>query len=160
MEELNNSYLSFRLGSESFAIHVSKVNEIREYEKPRKMPETVSFMKGVINFREEIVPVIDTGIKFGMQPVEITPQTCIVVIDVVRKDNNTSFRVGIMADAVTDVFEVEESEFRKVDADYSPNYIKATCSVNDNFYLILNSDEVFSMNEIISLGDLINQISK
>ncbi len=160
MEEINNSYLSFKLGTESFAIHVSKVNEIREYEEPRKMPETVSFMKGVINYRQEIVPLIDTGVKFGMQPVEITPQTCIVVIDVTRNDDNSSFKVGIMADAVTDVFEVDESEFRKVDTDYSPTYIKATCSVNDNFYLILNSDKVFSVNEIISMGDLINQINK
>ncbi len=160
MEEINNSYLSFKLGNESFAIHVSKVNEIREYEVPRKMPETVSFMKGVIDFRDEIVPVIDTGIKFGMQSVEITPQTCIVIIDVIREDNKSSFRVGIMADAVTDVFEVDEAEFRKVDTDYSPAYIKATCSVNDNFYLILNSDKVFSINEIIGMGDLINQINK
>ncbi len=160
MEDINNSYLSFKIGTESFAIHVSRVNEIREYEQPRKMPETVSFMKGVIDHREEVVPVIDTGVKFGMSPVQITPQTCIVIIDVTREDTNTSFRVGILTDAVTDVFEVEETEFKQIDTDYSPNYIKATCTVNDNFYLVLNSDKVFSVNEIIGMGDMIKQISK
>ena len=92
MEDINNSYLSFKIGSDTFAIHVSKVNEIREYETPRSMPEAISFMKGVIDHRDEVIPVIDTGVKFGLKPVEITPQTCIVIIDVKRKDSDKTFK--------------------------------------------------------------------
>ncbi|MCW3806414.1 chemotaxis protein CheW [Plebeiibacterium marinum] len=160
MEDINNSYLSFKVGTELFAIHVGRVSEICEYQEPRKIPETVSFMTGVIDHRDEVIPVIDTGLKFGMKAVEITAQTCIVVVDVTRKDTDTSFRVGILTDAVTDVFEVNEEEFKQVDTDYSPGYIKATCSVNNNFYLILNSDKVFSVNEIIGMGDVLNKIKK
>lgn len=160
MEDINNSYLSFKIGSESFAIHVGKVNEIREYEVPRNMPESISFMTGVVDFREEVIPVIDTGIKFGMKPIEITQHTCIVIIDVNRKDNDSSFKVGVLTDAVTDVFEVDEGEFKKIESDYSPKYIQATCTINDNFYLILNSDEVFSVNEIIQMGDVLKQIKE
>ncbi len=160
MEDINNSYLSFKIGSESFAVHVSKVNEIREYEVPRKMPNVISFMLGVINFRDEVIPVIDTGLKFSMDPVVISPLTCIVVIDVLRKDDNSSFRVGVLADAVTDVFEVDEKEFKQVESDFSPKYIKTTCNIGDNFYLILNSDEVFSVNEIIEMSKVLKQIKK
>ncbi len=158
MEEANNSYLSFKVGTDTFAVHVSKVNEIREYEKPRKVPGSVSFMKGVIDHREEVVPVIDTGIKFGLNPVEITLQTCIIVIDVLKKDTNSIFKVGILTDAVTDVFESEDSNLKKIERDYTPNYIQATYKLDDNFYLILNSDEVFSLNEIIGMSEAIQEI--
>ncbi len=160
MEEINNSYLSFRIGTDSFAIHVSRVNEIREYESPRNMPEAISFMVGVIDHREEVIPVIDTGVKFGLKPVEITPQTCIVIIDVKRKDSNEVIRVGILTDAVTDVFEANEDQFKKIDNDYSPNYIESTCTINDNFYLILNSDEVFSVNEILNISNILKEVKE
>ncbi len=158
MEEVNNSYLSFKIGTETFAVHVSKVNEIREYETPRKVPESVSFMKGVIDHRDDVVPVIDTAKKFGLGSVDITLQTCIIVIDVTREDTQTNFRVGILTDAVTDVFEAEEDQFKVINNDYSPGYIKATYTVNDNFCLILDSDKVFSVNDIISMGNLISEI--
>ncbi len=160
MEDINNSYLSFKVGTETFAIHVSKVSEIREYEEPRNMPETISFMTGVIDFREEIIPVIDAGVKFGMNAIEITQQTCIVIIDVKRKGSDSSFRIGILTDTVTDVFESAEEDFKQIETDYSPDYIKATYTIDDNFYLILNSDEVFSLNEIISLNNLLEEIKK
>ena len=160
MEEINNSYLSFKIGSETFAINVSKVNEIREYETPRNMPEAISFMVGVIDHRDEVIPVIDTGIKFGLKPVEITQQTCIIIIDVKRKDSGDSFRIGILTDAVTDVFEAGENQFKNIETDYSPNYIQSTCNLNDNFYLILNSDEVFSVNDIITMSSVIKEIKE
>ncbi len=158
MEEINNSYLSFTIGSENFAIHVSKVSEIREYEEPRMMPESISFMKGVIDFRDEVVPVIDAGVKFGLNPVEISMQTCIVIIDVKRKDSDAVFRVGVLMDSVTDVFEADESMFKNIETDYSPRYIQATCNVNEKHYLILNSDEVFSINEIVGISKLLDEI--
>ncbi len=63
-----------------------------------------------------------------------------------------------MTDAVTDVFEADEESFKVISTDYSPAYIKATYNYNDNFYLILNSDKVFSVNDIISMGNLISEI--
>lgn len=160
MEDSNNSYLSFKVGDEIFALHASKVNEIREYEKPRNMPGKLTFMRGVIDYLDEVIPVIDTGVKFGMQPVKLTSQTCIIIIDVERADNASSFRVGILTDEVTDVFEAEEEDFKLIDADYSPQYIKATCSRKNDFYLILNSDQVFSKNDVLELSRILEQIKK
>lgn len=160
MEDSNNSYLSFKVGDEIFALHASKVNEIREYEKPRNIPGELTFMRGVVDYRDEVIPVIDTGVKFGMQAVKITAQTCIIVISVDRKDNVPSFRVGILTDEVTNVFEAVEEDFKRVDTDYSPQYIMATCSREDGFYLILNSDQVFSKNEVLELGRILEEIKE
>jgi purine-binding chemotaxis protein CheW len=148
------------VGTENFAIHVGKVSEIREYETPRTVPESVSIMVGVTEYRSGIIPVIDTGVKFGLKPVEITPQTCIVIIEVKRKDDESEFRIGILTDAVTDVFEVEEANLSKIKDDYSPDYIKATYKSDDNFYLILDSDFVFSENDIVEMGKVIHKIKK
>ena len=160
MEDSNNSYLSFKVGDEIFALHASKVHEIREYEKPRNMPGKLTFMSGVIDYRNEVIPIIDTGVKFGLQPVKIASQTCIIIIDVERTDKGQSFRVGILTDEVTDVFEAAEEDFKRVDTDYSPQYIKATYSTNGNFYLILNSDQVFSKNEVLELKSILEQIKQ
>lgn len=160
MEDINIAYLSFKVGEEIFALHASKVLEIREYEKPRNMPGKSAFMSGVMDYQKEVIPLIDTGIKFGMEPVKITSQTCIIIIDVERLDNAQSFRVGILTDEVTDVFEAEEGDFKQVDSDYSPQYIKATYSSNGNFYLILNSDHVFSKNEVLELKSILEQIKQ
>lgn len=160
MEDSNNAYLSFKVGDEIFALHAGKVNEIREYEKPRNMPGEITFMRGVIDYRDEVIPVIDTGVKFGMQAVKITSQTCIIIIDVQRTDNASSFRVGILTDEVTDVFEAEEEDFKHVDTDYSPQYIMATFSRKDDFYLILDSDQVFSKNEVLELSSILEQIKE
>jgi len=157
MEEITNSYLSFSVGDQSFAIHVSKVNEIREYEEPRNMPEAISFMKGVIDFRDEVIPVIDTAVKFGMKASEFTTQTCIVIIDITKKEEGKVFRLGIIADAVSDVFEAEQENFKAIENDYSPNYIEANYNTNDKHYLILNADEVFSTKDIIDLQQIIKQ---
>jgi len=160
MEDINNSYLSFKVGAEFFAVHASRVEEIREYQEPRHMPEVTTFMKGVIDHRDEIIPVIDTGLKFGMKPIEVTMQTCIVIINVKRKDSDTTFKVGILTDSVTDVFEAEMKDFKSVEIDYSPEYIQATYQLDDSFYLVLNLDEVFSKNEIVELSNILREIKK
>ncbi|SMO57962.1 CheW protein [Saccharicrinis carchari] len=157
MEDNNISYLSFKVGNEIFALHASKVHEICEYRAPRNVPGDISFMSGVIDHRNEVIPVIDTGIKFGMDPIKISAQTCIIVIDV-QRNGDKAFRVGVLTDAVTDVFEAEEEDFKPIDTDYSPDYIRATFKREEDFYLILNSDSVFSKNEVITLSNILKKI--
>ncbi len=157
MEEITNSYLSFIIGSQHFAIHVGKVNEIREYEVPRNVPEAISFMKGVIDHRDEVVPVIDTAIKFNLPTSGITLQTCIIIIEVEKPDGNT-FKIGIITDAVTDVFEADAESFKKIDNEYKPGYVDSTYNINDNHYLILDVDKVFSTNEIIEFDKILSEL--
>jgi purine-binding chemotaxis protein CheW len=77
-----NSYLSFKLGGETFAANVGKILNILEMTEITKVPKAPDYMKGVINLRGTVLPVVDTRIKFGMPPAEYTNNTCILVMEV------------------------------------------------------------------------------
>jgi purine-binding chemotaxis protein CheW len=80
-ETESNSYLTFKLGEEEFGVHVSQVLNILEMTRITGVPKTPDYMKGVINLRGMVLPVIDTRIKFGMPETEYTSNTCIIVMD-------------------------------------------------------------------------------
>ena len=107
MDELEkltlNSYLSFKLGDEIFASNVSKVLNILEMMKITKVPKAPTYMKGVINLRGTVLPVVDTRLKFGMLPIELTTNTCILVLDV--KVDEESVHIGAIVDSVQEVLE-------------------------------------------------------
>ena len=103
-----NSYLTFKLGEEEFAAHVGKVLNILEMTKITEVPKSPDYMKGVINLRGSVLPVIDTRIKFGMTPTEYTPNTCIVVMDIDM--DGDSIHVGALVDSVQAVLEIEDTQ--------------------------------------------------
>ena len=82
MDQVINSYLTFSVGNNTFGIHVEKVEEIKEYISPKAVPESLPYVKGVIDHRDEVIPVIDAAQKFNLGKIEITPQTCIVVLEI------------------------------------------------------------------------------
>jgi purine-binding chemotaxis protein CheW len=153
-----NSYLTFKIGEETFGLSVAKVMEIREYREPKSLPQTLPFVVGVIQYQDEIIPLIDTGIKFGMNPIIITPSTCTVVLQLVNDIMGKSYRVAILVDAVSDVFESEDSQLKSIIDDYRPTYIAATYLNDDKYIYILNPDTVFNQKEIITMLDAIGQI--
>jgi purine-binding chemotaxis protein CheW len=101
-------YLSFNLDDEVFALDISKVREVLEYTTVTKVPQTPAFMKGVINLRGSVVPVIDMRLKFGMSVTEKTINTCVIIVEI-NLDGNTTV-LGAMADSVQEVFELEEDQ--------------------------------------------------
>lgn len=106
-EELSSlsSYLSFKLGDEVFAANVSKVLDILEMTNITKVPKAPPYLKGVINLRGTVLPLIDTRIKFGLSPTEFTPNTCILVLDI--KIENEGLQIGSLVDSVQEVMEIE-----------------------------------------------------
>src|SRR5512137_1772554 len=91
-------YLTFRLDEEIFALDVAKVREILEYSTVTKVPQTPDFMRGVINLRGSVVPVIDLRLKFGMTATEQTVNTCIIVTEVGMEGE--TILLGALADSV------------------------------------------------------------
>nr|WP_319400361.1 chemotaxis protein CheW [uncultured Carboxylicivirga sp.] len=158
MSELINAYLTFSVGNNTFGVHVGKVVEILEYEDPKSVPESLPYITGVIDHRENIVPVIDTGIKFNLGAVQKTPQTCIVVLEIDKPDNSGIFSVGIIVDAVSDVFESDMEKIKTIESDFKPGYISATYKSGDNLIMILNTDQVFNDKDIIALDEIKNSI--
>lgn len=149
-----NSYLTFKLGEEEFAAHVGKVLNILEMTKITEVPKSPDYMKGVINLRGSVLPVIDTRIKFGMTPTEYTPNTCIVVMDIDM--DGDSIHVGALVDSVQAVLEIEDTQILpppSIGHKYRSEFIEGVATINDSFIMILNMDEVFSSEEVHDMHD-------
>jgi purine-binding chemotaxis protein CheW len=142
-------YLTFRLDEEGFALDVAKVREILDFTTITRVPQTPSFMKGVINLRGSVVPVIDMRLKFGMTETEKTVNTCIVVVEV--EFDNESIILGALADSVQEVVEMEPNQIEpapRIGTRLNTDFIKGMGKRGDNFIMILDIDKIFTSDEI------------
>ncbi len=158
MSQEVNAYLTFSLGDNVFGIHVEKVVEIKEYTVPKSVPESMSYVKGVTDHREQIIPIIDAAAKFNLGEVPITPQSCIVVLEINKADGSGMMSVGILVDAVSDVFEADDSMLKTIETDYRPGYISASYQNAEDLIMILNVDKIFSEKDIISLDEVLKAV--
>lgn len=150
----SNSYLTFKIGNELFAAHVSKVLNILEMTKITKVPRAPEYMLGVINLRGTVLPVVDTRVKFGIVAKEITSNTCIIVMDISLENDNV--HVGALVDSVQEVLEIEEKNILpppSIGSKYKSEFIKGMIHFNEEFIMLLDIDKVFSSEEIIMLKD-------
>ncbi|MFP4023222.1 MAG: chemotaxis protein CheW [Thiohalospira sp.] len=153
-----NSYLSFKLGDEEFAAHVGKVLNILEMTKITEVPKAPEYMKGVINLRGTVLPVVDTRIKFGMTPTEYTSNTCIVVMEV--ELDNDMVQVGALVDSVQAVLEIDDSQIQpppSIGSKYKSEFIYGMVKVDEKFIMLLDMEKVFSSDEIVSLKEKTNE---
>ncbi|HOW56304.1 MAG TPA: chemotaxis protein CheW [Syntrophorhabdaceae bacterium] len=142
-------YLTFRLGDEIFAIDVANVREILEFTKVTKVPKTPEYMRGVINLRGSVVPVLDMRQKFGMESTEKTIDTCIVVVEVTYEDEDIV--IGALVDSVQEVFELEAENIEpapRIGTHVKTEFIKGMGKKDDRFIIILDSSKVFSAEEL------------
>jgi len=157
---LGKSYLSFKLDTELFAIDVMKVMEILEVPRITKVPKAPNYLVGVINLRGAVLPVIDTRIKFGMEPTDYTVNTCVVVLNVgIGAD---SVVVGALVDSVSEVFEVEDGQVQpspSIGAKYQADFIHGMIKEKDQFMMLLNIDKVFSALDMDSLREANEEVA-
>ena len=152
------TYLSFKLSEEVFAINVSKVLNILEMSHITKVPKTPGYMKGVINLRGTVLPVIDLRIKFGLPENQATVDTSIIVLSI-DKDNEV-IMLGILVDAVREVLEFKTEEISPsptIGTKYNSGFIEGMWRVEENFIMILDIDKVFSVDEIIDVKEHITE---
>lgn len=145
-------YLTFTLGGEMFAVGILNVKEIIEYGNLTEIPMMPSFIRGVINLRGSVVPVIDLAARFGGQKTGATRRTCIVIVEV--PDADTRHDIGIMVDAVSEVLEIPASEIEPppaFGAKIRADFIFGMGKVAGKFVIILNIDKVLSVEEIALL---------
>jgi purine-binding chemotaxis protein CheW len=142
-------YLTFKLEGEVFALDVGKVREILDYTNITKVPQTPEFMKGVINLRGSVVPVVDMGLKFGIAPQAKTVDTCIIVMEI-NVDNETTV-LGALVDSVQEVFELEPSQIEpapRIGTKLRTEFILGMGKRDDQFVIILDVDKIFSCEDI------------
>lgn len=156
-----DSYLTFKLGEEEYAAHVSKVLNILEMTRITKVPQSPEYMKGVINLRGMVLPVIDTRIKFGMPEADYTDKTCIVVMDLELEGELV--HVGALVDEVVAVVEIEKSRIEPPPAignTYRSDFITGVASLENKFIMILDMIKIFSTNEIAGLRETIDEVKE
>jgi purine-binding chemotaxis protein CheW len=151
MENLTSkvdSFLTFRLNNEIFAAGVDKVLEILEIPKITHVPRSPDYMRGVINLRGNVLPVIDTRSKFGLEPTADTINTCIIVMNLAIDDQQIS--IGAVVDAVQEVMEISDNDIQpapSVGSRYKAEFIQGMVKYNDQFIMKLDVDKVFSSDE-------------
>ncbi len=144
-----SQYLSFILDQETYAMDITQVREVLDFTKITKVPRMPKFIKGVINLRGGVVPVVDLRLKFGMSPAEKTVDTCIIIIEINIQETQTL--LGIMADSVQEVMSMEPDQIEpapKIGTRLKTEFIKGMGKKNDEFIIILDSDKVFSADEL------------
>jgi purine-binding chemotaxis protein CheW len=145
-------YLTFKLEDEVFAVDISKVREVLDFTTIAKVPRTPEFMRGVINLRGSVVPVVDMRLKFGMSRTEKTVNTCIIIVEV-AVDNETTI-LGALADSVQEVMDLEPDHIEpapKIGTRLNTEFIKGMGKHNDQFIIILDIDKVFTTNELAAV---------
>ena len=142
-------YLTFKLDDEVFALDITKVREVLDFTTVTKVPRTPDFMRGVINLRGSVVPVVDLRLKFGMAKTEKTVNTCIIIVEV-NVDNETTI-LGALADSVQEVMDLEPGQVEpapKIGTRLNTEFIKGMGKRDGNFIIILDIDRVFSESEL------------
>ena len=143
-----NQFLTFTLGEENYGLDILRVQEIKGFTKVTRIPNTPSFIKGVLNLRGAIVPIVDLRTKFAMEQVEHTMFTCIVVVVVQERI------MGVIVDAVSDVLNIDPNDIQpapnfggRVDTSFIQNIAR----VGDKLITILDIDRVLSSGELEQL---------
>jgi len=143
-----SQYLTFKLDQEIYALDITQVREVLDFSEITKVPRMPDFMRGVINLRGGVVPVVDLRLKFGMSRTEKTVDTCVIIIDL-RIEGETAL-LGVLADSVQEVMTMESGQISpppKIGTRLDTEFIKGMGKKNDEFVIIVDIDKVFSFDE-------------
>lgn len=154
------SYLTFKLDDELFAVNVEKVLSILEYTKITKVPNSPAYLKGAINLRGKVLPVIDLRVRFGLAPISITKNTVILVI-ILELDGITT-QLGVLVDAVHEVLELKDELIMPtvtIGSRYKSEYVNGLISHNDSFIMLIDLEQVFTSEEANILSSKIENIT-
>ena len=136
-------YLTFSLGAEEYGLEILKVREIIGYMDITAVPQTPPYVKGVINLRGQVIPVIDIRTLFGMQPREVTDETCIIVVETVR--DKRARQTGLIVDKVSEVLDIPVAQIEeppRVGDSLDTDFILGMGKVHDTVKILLNIDKV------------------
>ena len=141
-QEAQREFLTFRLGAESFGIDILKVQEIRGWDEPTAIPNAPAFIKGVINLRGVIVPVLDLRMKFNLPQAEYDRFTVVIILNVASRV------IGVVVDAVSDVLSLDPDEIRKApefaSAAFDTRYITGLATVDGRMLVMVDIEKLMT----------------
>ncbi|MCI8449373.1 MAG: chemotaxis protein CheW [Eubacterium sp.] len=157
-DEKKSKYMTFKSGNEYFGLKIQYVNEIIQIQAITKVPETENYIKGLINLRGKIIPVIDVRLRFGQEAFEYNDRTCIIVLQV------NSTMVGLIVEKIADVVEIKDNDIlppptiSRTDQ-VNRKYIYGIGKVGDTVKLLLDPDKLLSDTDLSSV-EQVNMISE
>jgi purine-binding chemotaxis protein CheW len=163
MAEVNrkdiNQYLTFKLANEVYAINVASIKEVLGIPKITKVPRMPDYMRGIINLRGGVVPVLDLCVKFDLGETQNTPDTGIIVTEIensLEDGTREILTIGIFSDVVQKVITIEPEEIEpppKIGVAIDTAFIRGMGHVGENFIIILNIDKILSGTELLELQE-------
>lgn len=147
-----DTYLTFSLGKDHFALDVSHVEKILEKQPVTEVPKAPEYMLGVFNLRGEVIPLIDTRMKFGLESSKNINSSCILVINI--DSEGEKIKLGVLVDNVNEVVKYENDQIMPlptVGKQKNTEFIQGVMKIEDRFILLLNADKIFSVDEIVDL---------
>ena len=148
-------FLTFELEGEAYGIEILKVQEIRGWEPIRKIPNTPDFVKGALNLRGSIVPIVDLRERFQMEKVEYTPVTVVIVMSVKTASGDSV--MGIVADAVSDVLDISLSDIKEapnLGSRINTHYMRGMFVGKKNMVMLLDVDKLLNPEEFVNITGL------
>jgi len=149
MADREGKYLTFTLASEEYGIGILKIREIIGMMPITTVPQTPGFVKGVINLRGKVIPVIDLRLRFGMDAIDYTERTCIIVVEIAGQDG--TIQIGIVVDSVSEVLNIEGEDIEDTPTfgtKLNTDYIHGMAKIDDVVKILLDIDRVLSNEEI------------
>lgn len=148
-------YLTFVLGDEEYGLEILKVREIIGVMAITVVPRTPEFIRGVINLRGKIIPVVDLRAKFNMEIIETTKETCIIVVDVVLNDETVE--MGILVDKVSEVLDISSEAIEdppSFGSSFNEQFIMGMAKAKDSVKILLNIGAVLNAQEALELSNV------
>ncbi len=148
-ESIANMYLTFKLADEEYGIGIMHVTEIVGLQNITEVPDMPDFVKGVVNLRGQVIPVIDVRLRFHMAPKEYDERTCIIVLSI------RDVQIGLVVDTVNEVLTIDEkliSPPPKVAAANSAQYIKGLGKINDEVKILLSGEKLLFEEELAKIA--------
>lgn len=153
-----NTYLTFYLDEELFGLNIHLVREVLEYTSITKVPMTADFMRGIINVRGHVVPVVDLRRKFGLAEAELTINTCIIIVELEIDGESTT--MGALVDGVQEVLDIPKEQIEaspRLGSKINTRFIQGIAKLGERFIIILDIQAVFSMEELSMLAEMQQQ---
>jgi purine-binding chemotaxis protein CheW len=149
LQDKEGKYLTFALGSEEYGLEILKVREIIGYMEITAVPQTPSYVKGVINLRGQVIPVVDLRSKFGMETAKVTEETCIIVVEI--HQDGRKFSTGIVVDHVQEVLDIDGENIEEAPqfgASVNTDFILGIGKVGESVKILLDIDKVLGNSEL------------
>lgn len=150
--EVIKQYLTFRIGNENYGLELSQTREIIEYSGITEVPLMPKFLRGVINLRGEVVPVIDLAVRLGRKSIEVQKRTCIIVVEL--QTNEQNHVLGLLADSVSEVIEMNDDNIEDAPsfgANIRADFIQGIAKRDDEFVVLLDANNALSIRELAHL---------